>query len=69
MVIKIVFDCYVISFLCSLIFRLLFFGNHYGGKYVLGWGGRTKMAIRSRGGGAGRGVGHYHLAGWVAQRM
>ena len=55
MIIKIVFDCYVISFLCSLIFLLLFFGNHYGGNHVLGRGGRTKMAIRSRGGGQGGG--------------
>ena len=42
------------------------------GNYVLRRGGRTKMAIRSRGGGQGggwRGVEHYPLAGWVAQRM
>ena len=47
------------------------------GKYVLGRGGRTKMAIRNglqeQGRGAGRGGGgegeHYPLAGWVAQRM
>ena len=37
-VIKIVFDCYVISFLCSLMFLLLFFGNHYGGKICIGQG-------------------------------
>ena len=51
------------------------------GKYVLGRGGRTKMAIRNglqeQGRGAGMGVEggvggemeHYPLAGWVAQRM
>ena len=54
----------------------IFFETIMAGKHVLGRGGRTKMAIRSRGGGqrggwegGGGEAEHYSLAGWVAQRM